>query len=159
MVIAGRKGVKELFSGSPVQVCQVHQGKVITRYLTSKPKLQAAQELRVRALGLTKLTEPAVTDLLASWDEKWGEFLKEKTPHPENPKQWNYTPRRRRSAYYSLKRNLPYLFTYLTYPELKLPNTTNSSDGFFSGFKARLNVQRGMRKRKRYQLIQENLAK
>ena len=158
VVIDGRRGVKQWFSDLPVQFCQFHQIKIITRYLTTRPKLQAAQELRTIAMRLTQLTEKECTDLLACWYEKWCEFLKEKTINPENKKKWTYTHRRLRSAYFSLKRNLPNLFTYQKYPELNIPNTTNSIDGFFSGLKERLSVHRGMSKKKRYQLIQEILA-
>ena len=35
------------------------------------------------------------------------------------------------AAYKSLRRNLPYLFTYKNYPELDMPNTTNSLDPKF----------------------------
>lgn len=159
VVIDGRKGVKELFSDVPIQICQFHQIKTVNRYLTRKPKLQAAQELRLIALGLTEMNEIYFTGLLQCWHEKWGEFLKERTINPIDPKKWNYTHKRVRAAYYSLKRNAPYLFTYQKYPELKLPNTTNSADGYFNRLKSLLNVHRGMSKRKRYLLIREILAK
>lgn len=159
VVIDGRRGVKELFSEIPVQICQFHQIKTINTYPTRKPKLEAAQELRLIALGLTKMNEAYFTELLACWYEKWKVFLKERTTNPSDPQKWFYTHKRLRSAYFSLKRNLPYLFTYQTYPELKLPNTTNSGDGFFSRLKELLRVHRGMSKEKRYQLICEILTK
>lgn len=158
MVIDGRKGVKELFSDIPVQICQFHQIKTVNRYLTRKPKLEAAQELRLIALGLTMMDERYFTELLSCWHEKWKEFLKERTTNPIDPKKWNYTHKRVRAAYYSLKRNAPNLFTYQKYPELNIPNTTNSADGFFGRLKELLRVHRGMNKEKRYQLIREILG-
>lgn len=159
VVIDGRKGVKELFSDVPVQICQFHQIKTVNRYLTRRPKLPAAQELRLIALGLTKAEERFFTELLQCWHDKWKEFLKERTLDLMNPKKWTYTHRRVRAAYFSMKRNLPNLFTYKKYPELNIPNTTNSADGFFGRMKDLLRTHRGMSKEKRYQLIKEILTK
>jgi len=159
VVIDGRKGVKELFSEFPVQVCQFHQIKTVNRYLTRRPKIQAAQELGVIVLGLTKTNEKDFTNVLSCWHEKWEAFLKERTINPDNSKKWNYTHKRVRAAYGSLKRNTPNLFIYQKYPELKIPNTTNSADGYFNRLKELLRVHRGMSKEKRYLLIKEILTK
>jgi len=37
-------GVREIFSNRPVQMCHFHQVAIVRRYLTSRPKLEAAQE-------------------------------------------------------------------------------------------------------------------
>jgi len=55
--------------------------------------------------------------------------------------------------------NLPFLFTYQNYPDLRLPNTTNTLDGMFSQIKNRLNVHRGAKQKFRYKLIAEILGK
>ncbi|MBW6440887.1 hypothetical protein K0B03_02525, partial [Patescibacteria group bacterium] len=88
--------------------------------------------------------------------EKWKDFLQEKSFNFETGKL-HYTHKRLRSAYRSLKTNLPYLFTYQKYPQLKIPNTTNSLDGSFSYFKTLLRIHRGMSKTKRYKAICEML--
>ncbi len=159
MVLDGKRGIKEVFTGIPIQHCQFHQIKTINYYLTRRPKLQAAKELRAIALSLTKVSEGYFTNLLNQWHEKWNKFLKERTIHSENPKRWFYTHKRTRSAYRSLKTNLPYLFTYQKYPELKIPNTTNSLDGTFSHLKQLLNTHRGLKCERRWKLIQEILRK
>lgn len=155
-VIDGKRGVKEVFLDLPVQMCQFHQVAIINRYLTRKPKLDAGKELRSISLALTNSTEKEFTDLLNNWHGKWKKFLKEKSTNIETGKL-HYTHKRLRSAYRSLKTNLPYLFTYQKYPELKIPNTTNSLDGTFSYFKTLLRVHRGMSKAKRYKMICEIL--
>lgn len=119
-VIDGKRGVKEVFLDLPVQMCQFHQIAIINRYLTGKPKLEAGKELRSIALALTDSTENEFTDLLDNWYDKWKEFLKEKSINIETGKL-HYTHKRLRSAHRSLKTNLPYLFTYRKYPELKIP--------------------------------------
>lgn len=155
-VLDGKRGVKEVFSDLPVQMCQFHQVAIINRYLTRKPKLEAGKELRSIALFLTTGNEKEFTALLDNWYEKWKEFLKERSINLET-QRLNYTHKRLRSAYRSLKTNLPYLFTYQKYPELKIPNTTNSLDGTFSYFKTLLRIHRGMSKAKRYKAICEIL--
>lgn len=157
-VIDGRRGVLGVFGDVPVQMCQFHQIAAIRRYLTSRPKLDAGKEFRALALSLTISTEKIFGELLDLWYQKWHMFLKEKT-YGEDGKHWQYTHRRIRSAYRSLKTNLPYLFTYQKHPELKIPNTTNSLDGSFSKLKELLNVHRGTITKRRYKLIQEILNK
>ena len=159
VVIDGRKGLKLVFSDVPVQVCHFHQLAIVTRYLTRRPKLEAGQELRRIALALKDLDEATFTELLREWYEKWERFLKERTANPLDSRRWSYTHRRIRSAYRSLKTNLPYLFTYQNYSELKIPNTTNSLDGYFGKMKELLNVHRGLSRKKRYLLISEILSK
>ncbi len=158
VVLDGRKGIKEVFADIPVQICHFHQLAAIKRYLTSRPKLEAGKELRAIALVLPKLNENLLTQVLAEWQTKWQEFLKERT-YREDGKHWQHTHRKIRSAYRSLKNNLPYLFTYQKHPELNIPNTTNSLDGSFSHLKDLLRLHRGLKCERRWRIIQEVLAK
>lgn len=59
------------------------------------------------------------------------------------------THKKIRSAYRSLKNNLPYLFTFQQYPKLHMPNTTNSLDGYFSQMKKLLRVHNGLSEERR----------
>lgn len=156
IVLDGKRGVREVFSDIPVQMCQFHQIAILKRYLTSRPKTDAGKELRAIGLALTILTEQDFMTVLGEWHEKWKDFIKEKTFAPDG-KHWNYTHRRMRSAYRSLKTNMPFLFTHQKHPELKMPNTTNSIDGFFGKTKTLLQVHRGLTQERRYKIIQEIL--
>ncbi len=155
-VIDGRAGVKNLlqsmFSSLPIQHCQFHQEQVVRRYISKNPKLLASKELAKIVHKLTKLTRVEFENLLLDWHEKWDWFLKEKTLNPETGRK-RYTHSRLRSAYFSLKRNLQYLFVYLEYPELKIPNTTNSIDGSFSHWKNKVKIHRGLRSDRRRKMI------
>jgi hypothetical protein len=51
-----------------------------------------------------------------------------------------------RRAFFSLKRHMPYLFTYKAFEELKIPNTTNSCDGYFRHLKGKINRHCGLTK-------------
>lgn len=157
MVVDGKSGVARVFSDMPVQICQFHQVKTVGKHLTRHPKLPAAQELWRIALTLTKVDEQTFTKLLDAWHKRWQEFLNEKTTCSCCPRPI-YTHRRLRAAYRSLKTNLPHLFTYLKYPELHIPNTTNCLDGMFSQLKNRLAVHRGLRQDRRYKIIKEILG-
>ncbi len=157
-VVDGKRGVARVFCDVPLQMCQFHQIAIVRRYVTSRPKLEAGKELKALTLALPTLTEKSFTELLDEWRKKWEVFLKERT-YADDGKRWTYTHRRIRSAYRSLRTNLPYLFTYKKYPKLKIPNTTNSLDGYFGRVKGLLNVHRGLTTKRRYKIIQEILGK
>lgn len=159
VVTDGRPGVRNLFLDVPVQMCHFHQKQIINRYLTLRPKLEAAIELRAVTSNLCRIDKEKFIQILDLWYKKWADFLKERTINPEDNKMWFYTHRRVRSAYRSLKNNLPYLFTYLDYPELEIPNTTNSLDGYFSHLKELTRVHRGAKRELKSKIINEILAK
>jgi transposase-like protein len=153
-VVDGRRGLTSVFKDIPVQLCLFHQIKQVTKYLTRRPQTDAGKELRVLALTLTKTTEEEFTRALSQWHTKWEPFINEKTEDVFIRRtKWYYTHNRVRCAYHSLKRNLPYLFTYERFPELNIPKTTNSLDGFFSALKKRLGVHHGLRRDRRYKVI------
>jgi hypothetical protein len=144
VVIDGRPGVRKLFADLPVQMCQFHQKAIITRYLTRRPKLEAGKELREIVHVLCNSNEQSFADAIDAWHQKWNEFLKERTVESVT-RRWHYTHKRLRSAYHSLRSNLPYLFTYQKHPELNIPNTTNSLDGSFAHLKGLIQIHRGLK--------------
>jgi hypothetical protein len=153
VVIDAKHGIKEVFSGIVIQICQYHQQQIVQRYLTNKPKTQAGQELRLISNSLTRQTEKSFVEDIDDWHKKWRLLLAERTSAPDG-KHWWYTHRQLRAAYRSLHTNLPYLFSYQRYPELHIPNTNNSLEGYFSHLKALLNNNHGLRRRRRYQMIE-----
>jgi len=158
IVLDGRPGIRDIFTDIPVQMCQFHQIMIINRYITRNPKLEASIELRQIVLTLCKSNEIDFNIKLNDWHLNWQLFLKEKTINPIT-KRWFYTHKRIRSAYRSLKRNMPFLFTYQKYPDLNIPNTTNSLDGSFSYLKGKVLIHRGLNKNIKMKIIDEYLAK
>jgi hypothetical protein len=158
-VVDGRRGLTAVFNDIPVQICQFHQIKQVTKYLTRRPETDAGKELRTLALTLTDSDEATFTNELNAWYAKWDSFVEAKTVNTfiTGKTKWYYTHKNVRSAYCSLKRNLPYLFTYLKYPELNIPNTTNDLDGSFSNLKRKLAVHHGLRRDRRFKVISEIL--
>jgi len=155
IVCDGRRGLLKGFS-VPVQMCHFHQAAIVTRYVTRRPKLEAGQDLQALMRHLPKVDEAQFTLWLELWYDKWGEFLKERTID-ELTERWHYTHRRLRSAYYSVKRNLPHLFTYLRHPELNIPNTTNSLEGIFTHIKKNIRLHGGLRIHQKQPMIEEFL--
>lgn len=155
IVIDGKRGVARVFEHKniPVQYCHFHQIKTVTKYLTRHPQTLAGQELRTLVLTLPKTTEEKFQVDLAAWRERHQEFLNEKSPAEHKKRGWEYTHRRVRAAYRSLRTNLSRLFTYQRYPNFNIPNTTNTLDGMFSQIKNRLAVHRGLRRDRRYKII------
>ncbi|QQS20187.1 hypothetical protein IPL85_01910 [Candidatus Saccharibacteria bacterium] len=143
VTIDGRRGVRNMLEarGIPVQHCQFHQLMTITQCLTKKPRLTQNIELRAIALTLSQTDEPTFEDALAGWYGKHGKWLKQKDPVT---KRWAHE--RTRRAYFSLVRNLPYLFTYQAdylqeyacQTGKKIANTTSPLDGRFGVWKDKL---------------------
>jgi len=81
--------------------------------------------------------------VLQLWFDKWESFLNERTINSETKKSF-YTHKRLRSAFRSLKNNLPWLFTWYDHIELNIPNTTNAIDGHFADLKNKLRNHNGL---------------
>jgi hypothetical protein len=156
IVCDGKRGLFNAFALMPVQMCQFHQTAIVTRYITKSPKLQAGKELKLVVGLLARSDKESFIGALDQWHLKWKTFLSEKTIDPETNK-WHYTHRRIRSAYRSLKTNLPYLFTWYDYMDLNIPNTTNSLEGTFSNLKTKLQVHAGLKLHRKQKLINELL--
>ncbi len=157
-VVDGRRGLATVFKDIPVQICHFHQMKNVTKYLTRRPETLASQELRSIMLKLPASDEKEFTGLLSGWKKQWANILTDKT-HVTGTKHWHYTHKKVRSAYKSLETNLPFLFTYQKYPDLNIPNTTNTIDGYFASVKKKVAQHHGLRKDRRYKVISELLKK
>jgi len=154
IVCDGRRGLFGLFDDIPMQMCQFHQVQIVLRYLTRNPKTQAAIELKKITLKLTKSTKIEFVNALNNWYLRWSDYLKERSQSPSTGKTY-YTHKRLRSAYFSLKRHLPYLFVFQDYKELNIPNATNGLDGQFANLKNKLRNHNGLSKVRKMRFIDE----
>jgi hypothetical protein len=98
IVCDGRQGLFGLFSDIPVQMCQFHQIQIVQRYLTRKPKTQAAIELKKLTLKLTKQTKIDFVNSLNSWHLRWSDYLNERSRSPSTGKTY-YLYREKRSIH------------------------------------------------------------
>ena len=158
VVLDGRRGIPRVFDGIPVQICQFHQLQIVRRKLTLRPETDAGQQLLSLVFRIAKSTESEFIQALTLWHNTFQPFIDEKI-YILGTRRWRYIHRRVRSAYLSLKRNLPFLFTYQKYPELHIPNTTNSLDGYWSRLKNLLTAHRGKSKERIRKIVTEILRK
>ena len=156
IVADGRRGIFEAFAGIPVQLCHFHQVKTVTKYLTKKPKIEAAKELRELTLRLKDSCKSDFVSALDEWLAKWRTVLDERTTFVEDGHERSeYTHMNLRKAYRSLRRNIPHLFVFEEWKELDIPNTTNCLDGHFSDLKNKLRNHNGMKRERKIKVIVE----
>lgn len=159
VVVDGRPGIRSVFADLPLQMCQFHLIQIVNRYITKKPKLIPALQLRTLFDNLTTTTEYAFKLRFNYWLEVNKDFLNEKTINPETKRQI-YKHKRLRSATRSIETNLKYLFTCKQEEnkQLDIPNTTNCLDGWFSHLRKLLGCHNGLRKDRRNRVVEYILA-
>jgi hypothetical protein len=158
VVLDGKRGMPSVFKDILVQICQFHQWQIIRRKLTLRPKLESHQALFSIGRWISRTNRKELKRMLVVFEKKYRKELNEKT-YILGTNRWRFTHAKLRSAYGSLIRNLPNLYTYQDHPELNIPNTTNSLDGFFNALKAHVNVHRGLRSDRRMKIIKGYLKR
>jgi len=149
----GKRGLTKAFKDIPIQMCHFHQKKIVQRYITMRPKLEASKALKKIVSRLTQTTEKNFTQKLDDWHETYKDFLDEKSVSSTTG-ELHYTHPRIRAAYRSLRTNLPYLFTYKKYKYLSISNTTNALEGgVFSHMKNMITLHRGLSKSMKINLV------
>lgn len=154
IVCDGLRGMFRLFSRYRVQLCQFHQVNIVKRYLTQQPQLEASIELWSIVKQLCHTDKECFIGMFEEWIDKWSAFLKERRIESKTGKIC-YVHSRLRSAYLSLKRNMPYLWTWYDSIELGIPNTNNGLEGKFSDLKSKLRNHNGLSKAHRMVFIDE----
>lgn len=159
-VIDGMRGLAQALYPIPVQMCQFHQILITRRYLTQEPDLEASVELLDLVKNITRMDKESFVGAFDEWHEKYKDVLNERV-HDKRIKRYTppYMRPRLRSAYLSLKRNMPLLWTYYDHPETGLPNTNNGIEGLFSDIKSKLRAHRGIGKNNRMKLIDEYILR
>jgi len=141
-----------MFPDKKVQLCQSHQQKTVRKYITKNPKTEAGKEHKEIVDMLTETDKESFEGMFLDWCEKWDAYLKERTTDPDTGES-HYTHKNLRSAYLSIKRDLPLLFTWYDNIEIGISNTTNRIDGHFSYLKRMLRNHNGMRREQRDKLV------
>ncbi len=117
--------------------------------------MQASKELWTQVQLLTQTDKESFEGGLMAWYDKWEDFLKERKKDANGKNR--YVHKRLRSAYRSLKTNLPWLFTWYDNMGLKIPNTTNAIDGHFANLKNKLRNHNGLSVARKKKFIDEFL--
>ena len=124
------KAINMLFPGIPHQRCIAHIVRRACAWLTLRPKTEAGIELRQHILKLKniKSIKEAMVwkNYFVVWEEKYYEFLKEKSVNFLTGKTW-FTHRKVRSVRSLIKNALLDMFWYTN--NSNIPNTTNTVEG------------------------------
>ena len=89
--------------------------------------------------------------------EIYKDFIEEKSVNLQTAKSY-YTHQKVRSAYRSLRANLPHLFIRKKYKKFEVPNTTNTLDGgTFSPLKILIKIHRGLGKSLKLKIVDDYL--
>lgn len=160
VVIDGMKGLPQSLKPVWVQMCQFHQMLIVRRYLTQEPDLEASAELLKLVNDMTKMDKESFVGAFNEWHGKYKDIINERV-HDKRIKRKTppYMRPRLRSAYLSLKRNMPLLWTFYDHPETGLPNTNNALEGMFSDLKSKVRVHSGISKEHRKKLIDEYIKR
>lgn len=158
-VIDGMRGLAQALP-FPVQLCQFHQMLMVRRYLTQEPELDASRELLELVNNITSMDKESFVGAFGEWYDRNKDIVNERV-HDRRIKRRTppYMRPRLRSAYLSVKRNMPLLWTFHDHPELGIPNTNNGLEGVFSDIKTKLRVHSGISRGHRKKLIDEYLTR
>lgn len=142
VVIDGMPSLFREFRDYNVQMCHFHMMQIARRYLTKKPKLLAARELKSLLGGLTDYREEEFRCRYATWEKKWKETIDRRTTGKNG--RFFFTHKRLRTLVNSIRFYMPYLFTFQHTGCEGMPNTNNKIEGIFTDLKKNLNNHSGM---------------
>lgn len=160
VVIDGMRGLAQALSPYPVQLCQFHQMLTVRHYLTREPDLDASRELLSLVNNIARMDKESFVGAFSEWYERNKEVVNERV-HDKRIKKKTppYMRPRLRSAYLSIMRNMPLLWTFYDHPNIGLPNTNNGLEGVFADIKTKLRVHSGVSKENRKKFIDEYLSR
>ena len=132
-------------------MCHVHTERLVIQGTTRNPQTEAGQVLLALARTLHQNTKKKTFEKrLQMFLETYRDFLNEKTIHPLTS-DWSYSHEGVRQGYLSLKRFLPYLFTYKQ--NTRIPRTTNSLEGHFRHTKKLIHIHHGTSKKQMQRIL------
>lgn len=134
----------------PHQRCVTHVQRHGLRLLTKNPKTQPGKELKPLIQVLSQVQTKEQKDnwikAVLKWNQRWDEFLKERSYFYQTNRWW-YTHKSLRRARALLINALPNLFYYLN--DISIPKTSNGLEGRFSALKFHYAQHRGLSKQRR----------
>lgn len=142
-VCDGLKGLIQSLKQYPIQFCQFHQVKLVRFYLTQNPESDAAKELLALSYSMKDCDKESFIGAFNDWYIKHENFINERSSQDEKGKTY-YLHKKLRSAYLSLKRNMPYLWVWYDNIELNIPPTNNGIEGLFTDLKTHMRLHNGM---------------
>ena len=111
-----KKAIQEVYSKSIVQRCLTHIHRQVHNYNSKNPQSECWRELQRIVTFENFKDKQEFEKLFNNWNEKYKEFLKEKSS--KGSRTW-YTHRRLRQARSHLKFALPHMFHYIENKKIK----------------------------------------
>jgi hypothetical protein len=106
------------------------------------------------------MDKESVVGALDEWYDKYKDVVNERVQDKRiKRKTPPFMRPRLRSAYFSVRRNMYYLWTFYDKPETGLPNTNNALEGLFSDLKTKVRVHSGISKEHRKKLLDEYMRR
>lgn len=153
-VCDGLKGLINALDRYPIQYCQFHQVKTIRTYLTQHPESLAGKELLALTYMMKDTDKESFVGAFGEWCIRHDAFLKERSK-PNKKGKTHYIHKRLRSAYLSLKRNMPYLWVWHDHIELGIPPTNNGIEAMFTDLKTHMRLHNGLNREHQKTFIEE----
>jgi hypothetical protein len=148
------KAVEKVYPTATLQRCMVHVQRMVRLWLTRKPQLVAARELRY-LIGLLHHIQRVVEQHMwivafEQWYKRHKTLIEEKVRHSDTGRWW-YKHRQLRRSAVMVKKALSDMFHFIG--DSDIPKTTNGLDSYFGHLKLNLGVHRGLSKQHRQAFI------
>lgn len=155
-VCDGLSGLFQALAPIPVQMCQFHMISIVKRYLTTKPEIEASVKLLRLIKTLSNKSEAQFIHELELWYCCYKDELNAK--YIDNQGRKRFIRHRLRSAYLSIKRHLPWLWTYERFDDRIIPNTNAGIESLNARLKTTLRVHSGIKAERRIKLLENYIA-
>lgn len=152
IVVDGMQGLFREFSRYPMQMCHFYMISIVRRYLTKRPRLKAARDLKRIVFSITTTDKDTFVGEYLRWKSDYAPVINRRSVSKKTGSS-HYTHRRLRTAMHSVDFYLPYLFTFQREDCTGMPNTNNKIEGTFTDLKKNLNVHSGLSEENRKRFI------
>lgn len=114
-----KKAIEKIFPNAKIQRCLTHIKRQIQNNISKKPQSNCWKDLKKLVNFKNFKNEKLFIKKFNLWEEKYADFLKEKTNNLNNSR---YTHKKLRSAKSHIKNAIPYMFHYLKDENIKKSN-------------------------------------
>ena len=157
IVCDGLIGLRERMLEYPIQYCQFHQLLTVRKYLTKNPKTDAGRELLTLTTEMFHMDKESFIGAFSEWEIRWNDFIKERNEPTNGKRLGEFKHKRLRSAWRSIRHNMPWLWTFYDHPNIGIPNTNNALERLNGIMKDLLRRHRGISIAKRKIIISQKL--
>ena len=122
IVCDGLIGLRERLIDYKFQYCQFHQLLTVKKYLTKQPKTEAGVDLLRLTEQMFYMDKESFVTSFDEWETRWHDYLCERSEPVNGKRLGEFKHKRLRSAWRSIRRNMPWLWTFYDNPESGIPS-------------------------------------